>query len=212
MRGIHVAFSGIDGAGKTTQARRLASVLAGSGTHAIFYEERPDTVPEVARAIARRHSLGHGRAYFGEEAYLLCVSFDILRQRLQHVVPFLGCGITLVTARSAHDWIAGAIVRGCDPATLEKAMEILLFGGRPDIKIWLDTSPEVALRRVMDRGIDTAHLETLLSWRTAFEKLFRAEPHLRIDGDADEVTVAQRVAVAVLDRIANERGNSHGTD
>lgn len=212
MRGIHVAFSGIDGAGKSTQARRLASVLTGLGMHATFYEPRPDTVPEVTRAIARRHGIQHGRSYFGEESYLLCVSFDVLRQRLHYVVPFLECGITLVTARSAHDWIAGAIVRGCDAAALERASEVLLFAGRPDVTIWLDTSPEVALRRVLSRGIDSARLETLSKWRMAFEELFGAEPHLRIDGDADEVTVSQRVADAVRSLMPGERTSRHGAD
>jgi len=203
-KGMYIGFSGIDGAGKSTQAALLCGWLNQKGLHAILREEKRDFVSEVASAIAKDHGIESGREYLGEEYYMVALSFDLLREVVFDIRPFTDMGIIVVSARTAFCRLAGGIVRGC--RSIEVAKEIALFGGIPDLTIWLDVSPEIAYKRVRQRGIDSADLEHLKQYRKALSALLQNYSHVRIDGDGTIESIRTKVQQVVEEKLNQLRG------
>ena len=180
-KALWIGFCGIDGAGKSTQAELTCGWLTRRGLPNILREGKRDFVSEMALSIARSHKVESGRKYLGEEYYMVALSFDLLREAVLDVRPFLAAGTIIVSARTAFCRLAGGLVRKC--CSLELAQEVALFGGAPDIVIWLDTSPEIASQRVIKRGLDIATVNHLKLYREAVKKILQHYPHTRIIGD-----------------------------
>ena len=204
MLGLHIGFSGIDGAGKSTQTALLVKWLREGGENAIRYEETRNFVQEVTDLIGMRHRLNSGREYLGEGLYMVSMSFEILRHRMLSISPYVAQGMVIVSSRTFFDWLAGAMARGCPPKELAIATEIVLLGGLPDLTIWLDVSADVALDRLKNRGFDTADIGYLRRYRDAFSHLFTNYPHVRVNGDGEIGTVELEVQ-HVVGRLLAER-------
>ncbi len=195
--GVHIGFCGIDGAGKSTQAILLCRWLKNIGLNAIVYEERRNFVSEITDSIAKEKGIASGRAYFGEQLYMTCISFEVLRQNMLKIRPFTDRGITIVSSRTVFDWLAGAITRGCRQPEFNFIKEVILFRGTPDLTLWIDTSPDIARERVANRKFDEVKLNYLIKNRESFEVLLREYPHQKIQGDGDIGTVQDEVIKAV---------------
>ena len=194
-KGAWIGFCGIDGAGKSTQAILTCGWLTKKGIPNILREGKRDFVSEMAMAIARSHGAESGRKYFGEEYYMTALSFDLLRETVLDVYPFLATGTTVVSARTAFCRLAGGLLREC--RSLELAKEVSLFGGTPDMIIWLDVSPEIAYQRVLKRGLDIATVEHLKIYREAMEKILYGYPYVRVNGDGPIDSVMLEVQKAI---------------
>jgi dTMP kinase len=197
--GLHIGFTGIDGAGKSTQATLLCGWLTQRRIPNILREEKRDFVSEIATAIARNHGIGSGRKYLGEEYYMVALSFDLLREVLFDIKPFTAMGIIVVSTRTVFCRLAGGIARGC--RSIELAKEIALFGGIPDLTIWLDVSPETACRRVMQRKFDYADLDHLKNYRKSLKELLQNYPHIRIDGEGTIESIQIKVRQVMEERL-----------
>jgi len=203
-KGMYIGFTGIDGAGKSTQAALLCGWLSQKGLYAILREEKRNFVAEVATAIAKTHGIESNREYLGEEYYMVALSFDLLREIVFNIQPFTAMGAIVVSARTAFCRLAGGMVRGC--RSIELAKEIALFRGIPDLTIWLDVSPEIANKRVMQRGIDSADLEHLKRYRESLSILLQDYPHIRIDDDGTIESVRLKVQQVVEEKLNQLRG------
>lgn len=180
-QGMHIGFTGIDGTGKSTQAALLCGWLTQKGIPNILRERKRGFVSEMASAIARTHGIEDGRKYLGEDYYMVALSFDLLREVVLDIHPFTGTGTIVVSTRTAFCRLAGGIARRY--RSIELATEIALFGGIPDLTIWLDVSPEIAYQRITQRGFDSADLEHLERYRKALKELLQNYPHTIIDGE-----------------------------
>jgi len=78
MSGLHIGFSGIDEAGKSTQVALLAKWLREEGENAIRYEETRNFVQETTDLMGRRHGLSSGREYIGEGLYMVSMVFGAI--------------------------------------------------------------------------------------------------------------------------------------
>lgn len=194
-KGTWIGFTGIDGAGKSTQATLLCGWLTQRGIPNILREAKQDFVAEISSAIARKHSLESGREYLGEDYYMVALSFDLLREVIFDVHPFTSTGLIVVSSRTAFCRLAGGIARGCQSINLAK--EIALLQGIPDLIIWLDVSPKVACERITQRKFDTADLEHLKKYRDALEKLLKNYPHIRVDGEGSAEVIHKKICSIV---------------
>jgi dTMP kinase len=168
-RGILVALEGIDGAGKTTQARELAAVLAQAGVPYLTTKE-PTGGPW---GVKIRSSAQTGRLPIEEE---LAAFLADRRQHVEELInPALDAGKVVIIDRYYPSTVAYQGARGLDP---EELLRVNAFAPKPDILLILDVAPQVGLARVRSRG-DVADL---------FEKedeLGRArEIFLKLAGDA----------------------------
>jgi dTMP kinase len=147
--GRFITFEGCDGAGKSTQAARLASALRAAG-HDVVETREPGGSP---RAEAIRALLLSGKAArmggFAEAAMFNAARADHLRVTIR---PALARGATVICDRFADSTRAYQGALGEVDDDIVDALEAEVVGDtRPDLTIILDLPAEVILERVDSR-------------------------------------------------------------
>lgn len=146
MRGGHfIAVEGVDGCGKSTQARLIAAALEAAG-HSVLRLREPGgaKISEQIRAIL----LDPANAEMGDVCELLL--YEAARAQLVHQVirPALAAGKTVVCDRFYDSTTAyQAFADGLDRNMVSQANELAVDGCRPDLTLVFDLPVEDALRR-----------------------------------------------------------------
>lgn len=175
-RGLLFAFEGIDGAGKTTQARSLARLLRAMGMSVV--ESKEPTNGTWGRQL--RESGERGRLAPEQELELF------IRDRREHVSqliePSLTAGSIVIVDRYYFSTAAYQGARGMDVEEILRLNET--FAPQPDLLFLLTVPPSIGRERIAARG-DRANLfedEAALGVSAEiFERIQR--PYLRrLDG------------------------------
>lgn len=146
MRGGHfIAVEGVDGCGKSTQARLIAAALEAAG-HSVLRLREPGgvAISEKIRAIL----LDPANGEMGDVCELLL--YEAARAQLVHQVirPALAAGVTVVCDRFYDSTTAyQAFADGLDRNMVSQANELAVDGCRPDLTLVFDLPVEDALRR-----------------------------------------------------------------
>ncbi|MBY8872520.1 thymidylate kinase [Micromonospora sp. PLK6-60] len=192
-RPLMIALVGVDGSGKSTQARALARRLTDQGVPARYFENaggRP-LWNRLARALGRRD----GMALFGRTCYPLLEATVRAVAMVRTLLWSRLTGRVAVLDRWTYCQHVIMAARGDRGRRLVRAAYAVF--PRPDVVCFLAVPPEVAQARVLARGIDTEELAHL----TALDAGYRALPEFGsfvvIDGDGTPDEVA-----AALDRVA----------
>ncbi|WP_337266705.1 dTMP kinase [Oryzifoliimicrobium ureilyticus] len=210
-RGLFVTFEGGEGAGKSTQIRRLAASLERAGETVVVTRE-PGGSPG---AEAVRHVLLSGAAEpFGTrmEAILFAAARN---DHVEEVIrPALERGDIVLCDRFADSSRVYQGVTGNLPsAFIELLQHVAINGVNPDCTLILDIPAEVGLARARKRGSDLAaapdrfekeKLETHEKRREGFLDIAAREPdrcHVIDALDAENVIAAQ-IERIVLSQIA----------
>jgi dTMP kinase len=158
-RGFLVAVEGIDGSGKTTQAKRLARYCDEKRLTYILSKE--PTSGRYGQQI--RNSASHGRLSIDEEIDIL------LKDRREHVdqmiQPALDQEKVVILDRYYFSTAAYQGARGADPEIILSRNEA--FAPQPDLLVILDVSPQIGLQRIRERGDEPNKFETLDSLERA---------------------------------------------
>ncbi len=149
-RGILIAFEGIDGSGKSTQAAMLAAHLSRAGArHALVREPGTTPVAEAVRKVLlerRKHAPGPEAEMF----LYLAARADLYRRV---ILPALARGEFVLSDRCFWSTVA---YQGCGLGLgVSKARALSLiatYGREPDLVILLDLPPEKAARRRRGRA------------------------------------------------------------
>ena len=144
-RGLFITVEGIDGCGKSMQARLIAAALEAAG-HDVLRLREPGGVKisEQIRAIL----LDPANAEMGDVCELLL--YEAARAQLVHQVirPALAAGKTVVCDRFCDSTTAyQAFADGLDRNMVSQANELAVDGCRPDLTLVFDLPVEDALRR-----------------------------------------------------------------
>lgn len=144
-RGLFITVEGIDGCGKSTQARLIAAALEAAG-HDVLRLREPGGVKisEQIRAIL----LDPANVEMGDVCELLL--YEAARAQLVHQVirPALAAGKTVVCDRFYDSTTAyQAFADGLDRNMVSQANELAVDGCRPDLTLVFDLPVEDALRR-----------------------------------------------------------------
>jgi dTMP kinase len=150
MNGILISFEGIEGTGKTIQAKLLYEYLAKKGYNTILTEE-PGGTQIGLRIRELLLSIEHKGMIPITELLLYNAS------RAQHIkeiiVPAMNKGAVVITDRFADSTVAyQGYARGIDLNLIDSIEKIVTSGLRPDITILLDLDVETGLNR--NRGIN----------------------------------------------------------
>jgi dTMP kinase len=142
--GLLIVLEGIDGSGKTTQARSLLRRLRARGRRAVFFREpsRGKWGREIKRLAARADSLTP------EEELDLFLK-DRRENVEKNLKPALARGLVVVLDRYYFSTIAYQGAKGLDPGRIRRLNEA--FAVRPDLVVVLDVGARDGLARIAGR-------------------------------------------------------------
>lgn len=200
MAGRFISFEGIDGSGKSTQARMLAETLRGEG-HAVTLTREPGG-STGAEEIRRLVLEGDPDRWSPETEILLFTAAR--RDHLEKTIrPALARGEIVITDRFADSTrIYQGITRGDLRGTVD-TLHDLMIGVEPDLTILIDIDPAIGLSRALAREgsemrFEDMGLATQVAMRAGFHTLAAGQPRFAvIDGDRAAEDVARDVRRAV---------------
>lgn len=199
--GRFISFEGIDGSGKSTQARLLADAMRAEGHDTVLTRE-PGGSPG-AEEIRRLVLEGDPARWSPETEILLFTAAR--RDHLERTIrPALSRGALVICDRFADSTrVYQGVTRGDLRATVD-ALHSLMIGIEPDLTFLIDIDPDQGLARAQARAGAELRFEEMglamqARMRTAFLELAHRKPgRFRvIDGAGAPETVAGRVRAAL---------------
>ncbi len=195
---MFITFEGIDGSGKSTQARLLADALRADGLDVVLTRE-PGGSPG-AEEIRRLVLEGDPDRWSAETEILLFTAArrDHLERTIQ---PALTAGKIVISDRFADSTrMYQGLSRGDLRATVDK-LHSLMIGREPDLTFIIDMDPDLGLARAKGRKgheerFEDMGLDLQRKMRAGFQALaaeFRLRCHL-VDGGRAADDVAGSVA------------------
>lgn len=133
-----IVFEGIDGAGKSTQAKLLARRLAELGIPVLLTAEPSDgPVGQIIKSLTTRLEAEEEARLFTEDR----------RDHVERVIlPALLEGRTVICDRYVHSSVAYQGARGVDQAAILSAQSP--FAPQPDVIFLLEIPADIALARI----------------------------------------------------------------
>ena len=180
MPGAFITFEGIDGSGKSTQLKMLASYLASRGLEIVSTRE-PGGTPLGTRL---REALLQTTEHVDPLAELLLYAAD----RAQHVrtllCPSLQAGKIVLSDRYADATAAyqGA-GRGFSAETIDTVIQLATEGLKPDLTLLFDLEVEECVARTLRRAnreqdrLDAEDIDFHCRVREAYLRTAAEEPH-----------------------------------
>jgi dTMP kinase len=190
MRGLLIAFEGLDQSGKQTQAERLRDRLVQAGRR-VELLSFPDYGTPIGAEI--RQALDGRRDWSADVMQLLYIANRY--ETRQHIEASLARGTILVCDRYMASSIAYGEAQGLDASWLREVQRHL---PQPDLTVLLDIAPEVSARRkTVDRDKYERDLALLSRVRSSYLRQAAAPGWVRLDADQDRAVVSERVFEAV---------------
>lgn len=210
-RGRFITFEGGEGAGKSTQVRRLVARLRERGVEVIATRE-PGGSPG---AEAIRNLVLTGSADRWSPATETLLMYGARRDHIERtILPALESGAWVVCDRfadSTRAYQGGA--GGVDPAFISALEQHLLADVKPDLTLVFDLPVDIGLARAEAFAKADGHAETRFEskgvafherLRAAFRAIAQAEPErcAMIDAGAGMDEVEHQVWAAITERLA----------
>jgi dTMP kinase len=199
VRGLFITFEGGEGAGKSTQIKRLSEVLKARG-HNVLLTREPGGSPG---AEAVRHVLLSGAAEaYGPETEALLFAAARSDHVEQVIRPAAAAGkIVLCDRFMDSSRVYQGVTGDLDAGFMRQLEEVTVNGMAPDLTLILDIDPEVGLARAASRRAgpaDRYEKETVAMHqrrRDAFLDIAKREPDRCkvIDATGDAETIAAEI-------------------
>lgn len=157
MDGKFIVIEGPDGTGKTTQAKRLTTVLQSAGFDVVHVRE-PGGCPSAERIRALLVEGEPGDLLNWTEALLMNAARHELVERV--IKPALAAGKWVISDRYYHSTLAyqgGGL--GLDEQKLKSLIDMATGGLEPDLLLAFALSPEAALTRARERDDEEKRFE-----------------------------------------------------
>lgn len=207
---MFITFEGIDGSGKSTQARRAYEALRGLGYDVVLTREPGGTdIGDQIRTVLL-DNLDNTAMHAHAEVLLFCAS----RAQLVHefIRPALTAGRIVLCDRYADSTLAyQGYGHGLPLQALRHVIEFATGGLTPDATLYLHLGVEEGLRRRQQRMAQGADWNRLDALEMAFHRrvyegyealmLEDAGRWLRLDARPDEDSVHRAVMDALLMRL-----------
>jgi dTMP kinase len=197
-QGLFIVIDGVDGCGKSTQARRLVAALEAERGLAPVHLREPGSTPAGERIrevlLSREHDLDPG-----VEALLLAAARrHMLAER---VAPALTEGRDVVCERFHPSTFAyQAVAGGLDEEAVLELLGTWADQPHPDLVIVIDTGPETAAGRIQGPGdrIEDKGLEFQRRVASGYRRYAeRVAGTVVVDGERGEEEVAADILAEV---------------
>jgi dTMP kinase len=143
-----IVLEGLDGAGTTTQARRLAAHLQARGQPVHLTREPSDgPIGRLIREMLTGHHALPDQA-IGQSTFGLLFAADRLDHLQREVEPQLAAGKTVISDR----WYHSSLAYQGTGADRDWITTLNARARRPDLTIFLEVRPEIAAQRRVAAG------------------------------------------------------------
>lgn len=189
---MFITFEGIEGSGKSTQAKRVLALLQKQGQKVLLSREPGGTaIGRELRSLLLNSENNH-----------LCARGELflyLADRAQHVEeiikPALEAGIVVLVDRFTDSTLVyQGFGRGLDLDLVQGLNDLAVNGVRPDLTFVIDVPPEIGLHRARSRNGESGTAQA--------EGRFEAESldfHTRIREGYLELAARDKERIMVLD-------------
>ena len=165
-RGFLIVIEGIDGAGKTTHARKLVRWLRKKGIRARYtFEPTRGAIGRILEKMASKRKVD-----VRVEALLFAA--DRIDHLNKIIRPLLEKGFIIISDRYVHSSIVYQSVTVGDQGWVE---ELNKFAEKPDLVILLDVDPETGLKRIKRKRARFERIEILKKVREKYLELAERE-------------------------------------
>ena len=217
MAGAFITFEGIDGCGKSTQLRLLASELRVRGVPVVTTREPGGTT--LGQKL--RTALLDVQEQVDPLAELLVFAADRAQHVRKHLLPALERNQVVLSDRYADATVAyqgGG--RGFEPKLIEEIVELATGGLKPDLTLLFDLSvAESAVRtrkRVQNKRtdrLDKEDAEFHARVRNAYLEIAKTAPErFRVIDARGSVNQTQRLVMDIVIPFLEERGLLNGKE
>jgi dTMP kinase len=197
-KGVFICIEGLDGSGKTTQARLLTRML--SKSYNAIYTAEPS---HGKTGTFIRESCLYEERRLPTAAEALLFAADRIEHIENEIKPALAEGKLVICDRYIYSSLAYQGSGGLSLAWIKKINSHAL---QPDFGIFIDASPERVLERLERKKSVMETLEIQQKVREVYLKFVEKGELIRIDGDKSKDEVADALYSKVL--ILLKTGNS----
>jgi dTMP kinase len=194
-KGAFICIEGLDGCGKTTQAKLLVKKMRKS--HNAVYTAEPSR-GKIGAFIRKSCLYGEKRLSSVVEALLFAA--DRLEHVENEVLPALRQGRLVVSDRYVYSSLA---YQGAAGLSLEWVEKINEHAPRPDFAIFIDVDPKIVMQRLKPNKSVMENLATQRKVREVYLKYVAKGELTRIDGDKPTKEVAEALSAVVLKFLKN---------
>jgi dTMP kinase len=196
--GIFIVIEGLDGSGKTTQAKLLAKKL--EKTTKCFLTAEP-SCGKIGSFI--REDCLYEEKRLPTEAEALLFAADRIEHVCSEVKPALEDGKLVICDRYIYSSLA---YQGSAGLSLEWIKTINARSLQPDFSVFIDVPPEKVIERLKRKKSVMETLETQQKVREVYLKYVEKGELVRIDGDNPKDAVAEQLFLKVMELLKSAKG------
>jgi dTMP kinase len=189
-KGAFICIEGLDGSGKTTQAKLLVAKLQKS--HKAIYTAEPSR-GKIGAFIRNICLYSEKRLSPVVEALLFAA--DRIDHIENEVMPSLDQGKLVVSDRYLYSSLAYQGASGLSLEWIEKINELAL---KPDLAVFINVDPKTVMRRLKPKKSIMENLETQKKVRDIYLKFVKKGELVKLDGDGTRTEVAEALFSTVL--------------
>jgi dTMP kinase len=198
--GKYIAFEGLEGCGKSTHVKRLATRL-----NAVMTREPGGT---VVGSMLRNILIDPANTNLSARAEALLMASDRAQHIAELISPALASGQHVVTDRSVYSSLAyQGYGREQDLAELKRINDWAIGGLWPELVIYIEVPTAILIERMKKRELDRFEREDSDFFKRVadgFSQMAAADPKrwLIIDGTPDKDDLEKIISAGVQERLS----------
>jgi len=188
-KGVFICIEGLDGCGKTTQAKLLVRKL--SNNYNAIYTAEP-TQGKIGAFI--RDCCLYGEKRLSSEVEALLFAADRIEHVKNEILPALKEKKIVVSDRYVYSSLA---YQGATGLCIEWIEKLNMYALNPDLAIFIDVDPRTTIERLKSRKSVMEKFEIQQEVRKIYLKFVGQGKLTRIDGNNSRNKVAIQLATVV---------------
>jgi dTMP kinase len=197
-KGIFIVIEGLDGSGKTTQAKFLAKKL--EKTYKVLLTAEP-SLGKIGTFI--REDCLYEDKRLPTEAEALLFAADRIEHMNNEVKPALFEGKVVICDRYTYSSLA---YQGSSGLSMDWIKTINARALQPDFSIFIDVAPEKVIARLQRKKSVMETLETQQRVREVYLKYVEKGELIRVNGDNAKDVVAEELYAKVSTLLKSAKG------